>query len=328
MKPEEVKNTLEAIAGARVTVLGDLCLDENVVGRGDAVAKEAPVIVVTGERRVFAPGQASNVAANCAALGAETYIIGTVGADEAGERLVTILTDLGVNTDGIVIDSDQPTTHKVKVVGREPQRLEQHLLHVYWHSSETRNPETLAAVYDRYAEAIKGSNASVLSDYGYGVVSEEEQIKTAAGTAGGAGVRTVLNTRGALPRSADLDAVIANAEEVAEVVPSASNGTEALIDAIPDAAATVGCGSLIVTVGSRGMYVWPIDDAVVHLPSVAETVVDITGAGDTVTAAVACALSANLDLRTAAGLANSAAAVVVAKEGTSTAKREEILELF
>ncbi len=326
MKSEEVKNALKAIAGARVVVLGDLCLDENIIGRGDAVAKEAPVIALSGERRVFAPGQASNVAANCAALGAETYIIGTVGADEAGERLIAILSEPGVNTDGVVIDSGRPTTHKIKIVGREPQRLEQHLLHVYWHSEEPQSPQILAAVYDKYTETVEGSGAAILSDYGYGIVSEENHVKRAVETAGGAGARTVLNTRGTLPLGAGLDAVVANAEEIAEVVPSAASGPEALIDAIPDAADAVGCASMIVTAGRDGMYVWPVGGAAAYLPALAETVVDITGAGDTVTAAVGCALAAGLDVRTAAGLANAAAAVAVGKEGTSTAEEEEVIE--
>lgn len=316
---------MKAIAGARVVVLGDLCLDENIIGRGGAVAKEAPVIALTGERRVFAPGQASNVAANCAALGAATHIIGTVGADEAGERLIAILTGLGVNTDGVVEDSGRPTTHKIKIVGREPQRLDQHLLHVYWHSQK---PEIPGEVYRKYAETVEGCGAAILSDYGYGIVSEENHIKKAAEIARGAGVRTVLNTRGELPRGAGLDAVVANAEEIAEVVPSAANGPEALIDAIPDAAEAVGCASLVVTAGSEGMCVWPFGGAVAQLPALAGAVVDITGAGDTVTAAVGCALAAGLGLETAAGLANAAAAVVVGKEGTSTAGVEEIIGLF
>jgi D-beta-D-heptose 7-phosphate kinase/D-beta-D-heptose 1-phosphate adenosyltransferase len=254
-----------------------------------------------------------------------TYIIGTVGADEAGERLVAILRKMNVNTDGVVKDSNRPTTHKIKIVGREPQRLDQHLLHVYWHSQE---PEIPSEVFGRYAETVKGYDAAILSDYGYGTVSEENHVKKAVETAGNAGVRTVLNTRGELPQGAGLDAVVANAEEIAEVVSSAANGTEALIDAIPDTAKAVGCASLVVTAGSEGMYVWPIGGAVAHLTTLAENVVDITGAGDTVTAAVGCALAAGLGLETAAGLANAAAAVAVGKEGTSTAGVEEILTLI
>jgi D-beta-D-heptose 7-phosphate kinase/D-beta-D-heptose 1-phosphate adenosyltransferase len=203
--------------------------------------------------------------------------------------------------------------------------LEQHLLHVYWHSEEPQSPGMLAAVYDKYTETVEGSGAVVLSDYGYGIVSEEAQVKRAVETADGAGARTVLNTRGTLPLGAGLDAVVANAEEIAEVVASAASGPEALIDAIPDAADAVGCASMIVTAGRDGMYVWPVDGAAAYLSTLAETVVDITGAGDTVTAAVGCALAAGLDVGTAAGLANAAAAVAVGKEGTSTAAAEEVI---
>jgi rfaE bifunctional protein kinase chain/domain len=325
---KEINKALKAISGARVVVLGDLCLDENVVGRGDAVAKEAPVIALTGERRVFAPGQASNVAANCAALGAETHVVGTVGADDAGERLVSILTDLGVNTDGVVIDPDGPTIHKVKIVGREPQRHDQHLLHIYWHSGELPNAAVLGEVYRRYAEIVGGSGAAILSDYGYGIVSEPDDVKRAAELARGAGTRSVLNARGALPRGAGPDAAVANAEEIAGVVPSAADGTDELIAAIPEAAAAVGCGSMLVTVGNGGMYAWPLDGAVAHYPALAATVADVTGAGDTVTAAAGCALAAGLKLRAAAELANIAAAVVVGKEGTSTAGAGEVLEFI
>jgi rfaE bifunctional protein kinase chain/domain len=328
VKPKEINKALKAIGNARVVVLGDLCLDENIIGRGDAVAKEAPVIALTGERRVFAPGQASNVAANCAALGADTNVVGTVGADEAGERLVAILTDLGVNTDGVVIDPDVPTVHKIKIVGREPQRHDQHLLHVYWHSRKPQGAGILGEVYGRYAEIVESCGAVILSDYGYGIVSEPGRVKRAVELAKDAGAKSVLNTRGELPQGAGPDAAVANAEEIAGVVPSAADGTDELIAAVPKAAAAVDCGSMLVTVGSGGMYAWPVDGRVVHYPALAEAVVDVTGAGDTVTAATGCALAAGLGLRTGAELANIAAAVVVGKEGTSTAGAGEVIRFL
>jgi rfaE bifunctional protein kinase chain/domain len=311
------------IKRARVVVVGDPCLDENVYGRVETVAKEAPVLALEVEQRVYAPGQAANVAANAAALGARVSFAGVIGPDENGARLVALLEELGANVAGLVREEGRPTTHKVKFVGREPQRHDQHLFHAYRQVRTPPSPASAKKLRAFVSRALEAADALVLSDYGNGVLGSRF-ARWCLTESGKRGVVSVVNARGELAKFRGAAAAVANMEELERAAGGRVVGGGDLAVAMEAAAAKLQFRYLVITAGSEGMAVWPVRGGVTRLGPEAQRVVDVTGAGDTVTAAVAVALGAGADLITAARIGNRAAAAVVAREGTAVARAADI----
>jgi D-beta-D-heptose 7-phosphate kinase/D-beta-D-heptose 1-phosphate adenosyltransferase len=311
------------IKRTRVVVVGDPCLDENVYGRVETVAKEAPVLALEVERRVYAPGQAANVAANAAALGARVSFAGVIGPDEHGARLAALLEELGADVGGLVREEGRPTTHKVKFVGREPQRHDQHLFHAYRQVARPPSPASLKKLKDYVSRALDAADALVLSDYGNGVLTGPF-ARWLIAASGKRGVVSVVNARGELGKFRGAAAAVANVEELERAAGRKVIGGGDLSAALAAAAANLLLKHIIVTAGGKGMAVWPVRGGVARLEPEARTVVDVTGAGDTVTAALAVALGAGMGLYAAARIANRAAAAVVAREGTAVARAGDI----
>jgi rfaE bifunctional protein kinase chain/domain len=311
------------IKSSRVVVVGDPCLDENVYGRVEAVAKEAPVVALEVERRVYAPGQAANVAANAAALGAHVSFAGVIGPDEHGARLVALLEELGVDLGGLVREEGRPTTHKVKFVGREPQRHDQHLFHAYDQVARSPSAASEKKMRDYVARALDGADALVLSDYGNGVLTGRfaRWLLTESRKRG---VVSVVNARGELGKFRGAGAAVANMEELERAAGRKLAAAADLTPAMAAAAAKLRIERLVITAGREGMAVWPVRGRTARLEAEARGVADVTGAGDTVTAALAVALGAGLGLYAAARVANRAAAAVVAREGTAVARARDI----
>jgi D-beta-D-heptose 7-phosphate kinase/D-beta-D-heptose 1-phosphate adenosyltransferase len=306
-----------------VVVVGDPGLDEYVYGTAAAVAKEAPVVALEAGRRVFAPGQAANVAANAAALGARVELVGLVGADEYGAQLAEVLEGGGVDVRGLVSEARRPTTYKVKYVASEAQRHDQHVFHVYW--EDRRPPDRGAARRLREAAgaALGRARAVVLSDYDNGTLTPG-LVRRLVAEAARKGVVTVANARGGLKKFRGVTAVVANREELERAAGGGTARREEIATAMARAARRLETRYLIITAGSEGMYGWPFRGGVRYLPPAAREVVDATGAGDTVTAAVAAGLAAGLGFSLVLDVANAAAAAVVAREGTSVAAPRDL----
>lgn len=323
MRAKDLAYVLRRASETRVVVVGDPCLDANVYGRAESLAKEAPVVALEAAEEFFAPGQATNVAANAAALGARVSFIGVAGPDERRSQLVQLLHNFGVDAGGLVAEPGRPTTFKVKFVAREAQRHNQHLFHVYW---QERRPATLKAVRQMraFAAQILGeASALVLSDYGNGTLTAAFARWLRAESARRR-IVSVANARGSLTKFRGVTAAVANVEELASLAGPAAVAEGGLAAAMSDAAARLKVRYLVITAGGDGMFVWPVRGRPRHLVSAAREVVDVTGAGDTVTAALAVALGGGSGISTAAAFANLAAAAVIARAGTSVARAEDL----
>lgn len=324
MKAERLERILRRIENAHVVVAGDACLDANVYGSAEAVAKEAPVVALEASEPVFAPGQATNVAVNAAALGARVSFLGVVGPDEHGDRLLELLRAFNVDAAGLVAEAGRTTTYKVKFVAREAQRHRQHLFHAYWQERRPPSRAVQKELRRSAARALADADAVVLSDYGNGTLSGRFS-RWLIDESGRRGAVSVANARGDLTKFRGTTAAVANVEELMCL---AGRGAGAdLAGAMASAATKLRARYVVVTAGSEGMFVWPVRGRARRLMPAARDVVDVTGAGDTVTAALAAALAAGAGLSAATALANLAAAAVVAREGTSVAAPEE-LRLF
>ncbi len=298
-------------------------LDHFVVGGVTRISPEAPVPVVVHERDEYRLGGAANVAHNIQALGAGVAVVGVIGDDEAGTRVVASLQAIGADPGGVVRDAGRPTTCKLRIVTTRNQQVAR----VDYETDRELGPEVDAEVLSAIDRHVERASAVVVSDYLKGAVT-----RTVAARAIEAGRR-----RG-IPVLADPKVPHIDYYRGATLITPNHHEAEAItlirIRTAWDARAAArafrdraGCDGVIITRGEHGM--WLLDGAVgaaeYDLPAVAREVSDVTGAGDTVVATIALGLASGGSLLDAARLANHAAGIVVGKFGPATVTVHELL---
>lgn len=308
-----------AFAGKRIVVLGDVMLDEFIWGRVRRISPEAPVPVVEVDRQTLALGGAGNVASNLVALGASAIPIGVVGNDSDAERLRSAFRDVGVNAEGLVIDEDRPTTSKTRVIAHSQQ--------VVRADRESRAPirqEIEERLLSIFRGELESADAVVVSDYGKGLLTPA-LLSSALASAHEKGITVCLDPKMRnFVHYQPVTVITPNNQEAAEAAGIEIEGEESLTEAGRKLLASIECRAVLITRGEEGMTLFT-EDGVTHIPTVAREVYDVTGAGDTVIATLALAIASGASLEEAAVLANHAAGVVVAKVGTASVTRDELL---
>lgn len=316
-----------------IVVWGDVCLDEYIYGQVRAITREAPVPALSESFREKVPGQAGNVAHNLTALGCGVRLVSCWGEDVSGERLRELFSATETDISESIISESVNTTHRIKLVNHSPQRGYYHLYHIY---REGICPDELAGkLVENFILDRSDCQAFVISDYSLGVLSER-LVGEVIGRAKEMGIPMVANTRGSIFMYKGVSGIVCNLEEVSIALGGdpilEERKTEQVVGGAHRLLAEQGWEWMLVTGGGEGMFL--IDGSgssgkgeVVHLSPCACKVVDITGAGDTVVAAMAFGLGLGWQLEEAMQLANLAAGVVVGKPGTSTATSEEIESL-
>ncbi len=315
--PNDARAIFERTRGRKILVVGDLMIDEWIWGSVSRISPEAPVPVVAVGDHSFTLGGAGNVANNLRALGANVAFAGTVGDDPFAEQVRSMLEEERVDASGVFTLSGRPTTRKTRVVAHNQQ-----VVRADWESTAPlpqSDLEKLAAYVRRKAAE---SDAVILSDYAKGLFSRA--IVEAA-------LACPLVLADPKPQNIELfkgvTCVAPNAHEAAAIL-----GMPVLDDASLEAAGTkllelLGCSYAVITRGEHGMALFGSDGRRLQVPSVARTVFDVSGAGDTVIAVLTLALAAGAPVERAMQLANFAAGAVVEKLGTATASADEILAL-
>ena len=299
----------------RVLVIGDIMIDEWIWGQVSRISPEAPVPVVAVNDHSFTLGGAGNVANNLRALGASVNFAGIIGDDAEGERVVSMLQEEQVNHDLVLRVRDRPTTRKTRIVAHNQQ-----VVRADWESSAPLQQSDIETFCRRIGENINAYDAIVLSDYAKGVFTRE-LVQTVLG-----GKVVVADPK---PKNVRLfSGVTCIAPNVLEA--AGATGIEIADDARLAQAGTrlleqLACQYVVITLGERGMALFCADGKQARIPSVARTVFDVSGAGDTVTAVLSLALAAGAPILTALQLANFSAGAVVEKLGTATATADEIL---
>jgi D-beta-D-heptose 7-phosphate kinase/D-beta-D-heptose 1-phosphate adenosyltransferase len=314
---------LNGFHAARVLVLGDVMLDRFVYGSVERISPEAPIPVLSVERMLDMPGGAANVARNVAALGARTMLLGVTGEDAAGEALRAQLAASPTIEARLVTDPSRPSSLKTRYVadGQQVMRADRESRAALGPDVERRLLASLRACVDEV-------QVVVLSDYGKGVLSDSV-TRAAIELARAAGKTIVVD-----PKSRDF----ARYRGATVLTPNRLELQQACgQDCVTDDEITTQarrlldqgiCEVLVVTRGKDGMSVIGRDAPAVHLPTAARQVFDVSGAGDTVVAALALALAAGGAVAEAAQLANIAAGIVVGKRGTATVTTGEIIALM
>jgi D-beta-D-heptose 7-phosphate kinase/D-beta-D-heptose 1-phosphate adenosyltransferase len=301
----------------RVLVVGDVMLDEWVWGSVSRISPEAPVPVVAVEDHSFTLGGAGNVASNLRAIGARVSFAGTVGDDAEGRRVLELLDAIDVARSGVIALGDRPTTRKTRIVAHNQQ-----VVRADWESAVALSAADRERLRANVAQLALEHDAVVLSDYAKGLFSRD--IVEAA-----SGAPIVA----ADPKPANIDlfagvtCVAPNAAEAAAASGIALTDDASLERAGAALLERLRCRYVVVTRGERGMALFGSDGERMKIPSVARTVYDVSGAGDTVIAVLTLALAADAPIVLAMQLANFAAGAVVGKLGTATASPSEILEL-
>lgn len=314
---------LERVRGHRVVVLGDLYLDEYVVGRAARLSREAPIPVLEFARRFLVPGGAANPAHNVVALGARAEQVGVVGDDAEGRALVAELERLGVGTQGVVVVPGRPTTNKMRVLAQGALRFPQQVVRVDRQERAPVPPDVEASLHARLRALLPGADALLVSDYRSGVVTPG-LTKAALQEARGRGLLATVDSQGNLDKFHGYDLIKCNRGEAEAALGFALASEEAVREATSRLLARTGARAVVVTLGPEGLAL-AAAEGYWRLPAVNRTeVFDVTGAGDTVIALATLGRLAGLDWPLAAALANYGAGLVVRKLGNATPTVEEL----
>jgi rfaE bifunctional protein kinase chain/domain len=313
---------LSEIGTRNIVVLGDVMLDEFLWGEVTRISPEAPVPVVDIRRESTHLGGAANVLANLLALGAQASVIGVVGDDFAGERIrSSVRAKSALQTDAeLVIDTSRPTTIKTRIIAQNQM--------VVRADREHRTPvngQTEDLIISAVKAAIENAHALIVSDYDKGVVTPRilsEVLPAAYGR-----IPVLID-----PKMRNFDAyhpatlVTPNHHEALRLADLEEDSDGTLRTAAQMIRDRLGCDAVLITRGDRGMMLVEGDNDPVNVETAAREVFDVTGAGDTVIAALGAALAAGASMAEAAVLANQAAGIVVGKLGTATASAKEVLD--
>ena len=316
---------IDRIGGRSILVIGDLMVDQFVIGTVERISPEAPVPIVRFDHETWRLGGAANVAHNVVALGGRVDTIGVVGSDADGARLLADLAGRSIGTAGIISDPSRCTTRKLRVVTNRNQQVAR----IDYEGDSEIDASIEATVVRRIGELAASAQAIVISDYLKGVVTA--QVVSAAADA----ARTQRIPLLVDPKVPHIElyagaTVITPNHLEAELVTlmrirSAADAREAARRFRERAKS----GAVLITRGEHGMWLLGPGgqdgrDVEIELPAEAREVADVTGAGDTVISALALASAAGASLADAARLANRAAGIVVGKFGAATVTIDEL----
>lgn len=302
-----MKVTLPDFRRAGVLVVGDVMLDRYWYGPTNRISPEAPVPVVKVDTIEERPGGAANVAMNIASLGAVSRLVGLTGIDDAARALSAKLNEVNVRCDFVSVPT-HPTITKLRVLSRNQQliRLD------FEEGFDGVDPQPMI---ERIQQALPNIGALVLSDYAKGALTH---VQTMIQTAKAAGVPVLIDPKGTdFSRYRGATLLTPNLSEFEAVVGRCKNEQE-LVERGMRLVADYQLSALLITRSEQGMTLLQPGKAPLNLPTQAQEVYDVTGAGDTVIGVLAAALAAGNPLEEACFLANAAAGVVVGKLGTST----------
>lgn len=317
---EDLQHEITKFNGNRVLIIGDIMVDEYLIGDVERISPEAPVPVVhvTEERHLV--GGAGNVARNILSLGGKPTLISVCGTGVRSQLLKRVLDEQHIQANLLAI-AGRPTTIKTRVIARQQQMVRI--------DKEEVSPITgahLDALLQRVEESICGHRVIIVSDYGKGVVTQEFMQR----------LRILCNAQPTPPAIfidpktpnfhlyTGVTLLTPNAKETGDGAGLLARTQEEILSAGDAIFQKLTCQHLLTTLGASGMALFVSSDEVWHIPTVAQRVFDVTGAGDTVIATVALAYASGIELLPSCILANYAAGIVVGQVGAACVLPEEL----
>ena len=316
---QQLAGLIGSFAGKRIAVVGDLMLDRYYWGSVKRISPEAPVPVVEVDTESTRFGGAANVAQNIRSLGAEPLLVGLVGNDHAGETVIAMMREAGLDTSGVIVDGGRQTTIKTRVIAHS-----QHVVRIDNESRGACPDALLPRLLDAVRYKIQTLDAILIEDYNKGVMTRTligelltlarkyERIVTVDPK-----FENFLEYKGVTvfkPNRREAEEVLGGRLRTREDHERAGRQLLDLLDA----------DNVLLTRGEDGLSLFQRGGGVLHLPSAAEHVEDVSGAGDTVISTLTVALAAGVPVREACALANYAGGVVVGSVGIVPVGPEEL----
>jgi D-glycero-beta-D-manno-heptose-7-phosphate kinase len=315
-------SVVERFQGKKICIVGDIIADIYIFGRPYRLSREAPVVVIEHQEERLCPGSAGNTIANLADLGAEVYPLGLIGTDDPGDRLINAFREHEtVKLEGL-IRHEGSTVTKTRILAGDTHVSKQQVIRIDRDAKRQMTARERALLLRRLADIAPLMDGFILSDYGHGVVDG----KVVSFMRDLAKKRIVVgDSRYNLKLFTGLTVITPNEHEAYSLA-GLREGSP--IERVGETIMRrMGLKALLVTRGNRGMSLFLEDGRHHHIPiSGSDDVADVTGAGDTVCAALTLALVSGADFYTACRIANHAGGVVVMKRGTATVTKDELRE--
>jgi D-glycero-beta-D-manno-heptose-7-phosphate kinase len=318
---DDLNRVLGQMKGCKVLVVGDPVLDVYLYGTTVRISREAPIPIVRQDDTENRLGGAANAAANLAALGAHTSLVGFLGDDQSADTLTETAQSLGIDTSGLVRLENRHTITKTRILAGGLHTTKQQLLRLDQENKQAPNGDSVGRLLDVARDQIAAADAVIISDYG----AFTDGCVRVAEAAVKMNKRVIVDSRYALQRFAGTFAVTPNEPEVeAALGIKLDSGPEA-VAAAEQVLNELNLGAVLLTRGREGMAIAQKGQPSVLLNAHgAKDAVDVTGAGDTVTATFTLAQACGAGVIESAVLANCAAALVVQVVGAATVKLDDI----
>jgi D-beta-D-heptose 7-phosphate kinase/D-beta-D-heptose 1-phosphate adenosyltransferase len=308
-------------AEIRCLVIGDLMLDEYLWGRADRISPEAPVQVVDVIREELRLGGAGNVVHNLAALGAQVSVCSVVGDDQNGRELLGQFCHHHIDTSAIFQDPNRRTSRKTRVVAAHQQ-----IVRIDRESREALPTAVEEQLCLWIAAHAREYGAIVLSDYNKGVLTPAV-IAAAIAAAAPSAIPVLVDPKGTdFSRYGGATLLTPNRKEAEAASGIPITDSASLGQAAEAIMGVTGLQHLLITRSEEGMSLFSKGGEIVHIPTVAREVFDVSGAGDTVLATLAVGIASGFTMAQSARLANIAAGIAVGKLGTSIVTPQEIID--
>ncbi|MEW6100944.1 MAG: D-glycero-beta-D-manno-heptose-7-phosphate kinase [Candidatus Omnitrophota bacterium] len=333
---QNLKNIVAKFPKARILVIGDLILDEYIWGSVDRISPEAPVPVVWANKSTYVPGGAANVAYNIRSLDAKVSLVGVAGRDKNKEILFNELKKRRINTEGIFTQGERHTTLKTRILAGHQQ-----VVRVDWENRDFLPAALNQKIIQFVRRNINGFDAIVIEDYGKGVINIDLLRQIIDVARKNNKIITVDPKEEHFQYYRKVTSITPNRKELENAVRNIKirdttnrfkvHNDRLASDKDIDLAASslleyLELESVLVTLGEQGMCLFERNRKPHHIPTVAQEVFDVSGAGDTVIATFTLGLCCRASKLEAAHLANYAAGIVVGKVGTAVTDRRELVK--
>ena len=333
---KDLKAIINRFNKANILIVGDLILDEYVWGNVERISPEAPVPVVWANKRTYVPGGAANVANNIRSLDGGVCLAGVIGKDKNTDILLSELKKRKINIQGVFVDPKRHTTVKTRIIAGHQQ-----VVRVDWEHVDALSRELNQKIFTFIKKNIDDFQAVIIEDYGKGVINPQLLEKLISLSHDHKKIITVdpkeehfqyyKGVTSITPNRRELENAIRNLKIKDTTQRFKLNNDRLFTDKDINLAAQeiikyLNLESLLVTLSEQGMRLFEKNGRTTHIPTVAQEIFDISGAGDTVIGCFTLALSCNAKKLQAAHIANFAAGIVVNKLGTAVTSRKELLE--
>lgn len=304
-----------------VAIIGDVMLDRYIWGSVSRISPEAPVPVVDVLRESIHPGGASNVALNVKSLGATPVLFGAVGDDSDADDLRALFRDQNIATDFLVTETHRPTTVKTRIIAGS-----QHVVRIDYEHRNAILPETANRIADKLSNHINSIDVIVIQDYNKGVVSEE-LIQSASAIAREKNIPVLVDPKFMNFFSyRNVTVFKPNRKETEDALGWKLSDEASFEQAAREMMERLQCENVLLTLGELGMLLLQNDGSAHRIPTRARKVADVSGAGDTVVATLACAIAAGANVEEASHIANLAGGLVCEEVGIVPVDRDALYD--